>query len=60
MIKFLTGATALFAASPALAHVSAAPIHTHGYETTAIGVGVIVLAALVWRFNKATQKAERA
>ncbi len=52
MNKFLTGAFAVFAASPAVAHVSEMPIHTHGHEAPAIAVGAILLAVLVWHLNK--------
>lgn len=48
MMKCLIGAAALFAASPAMAHVGGAPMHAHGFETVAVGAVAIALAAIVW------------
>lgn len=49
MIKGTFSTLALFAASPAMAHVNGPHLHPHGFETTAAAIGAIILAAVVWR-----------
>ncbi|MEP2783634.1 MAG: hypothetical protein ABJO67_03670 [Pseudoruegeria sp.] len=47
MIKGLIKTAALFAATPAMAHVSGPHLHPHGFETTAVAMGGIVVVALI-------------
>lgn len=52
MIKLMTGALALFVASPAIAHENGAHLHPHGFDAFPMVLGSLFIVALAWRLGK--------